>query len=435
MKLPPQLLGFLRNKLATDIGWTLGGFAILALSGVVINIAVTLLRDTASLGIFNQAYATYIVASQFAVLGIHYSVLRHAAYHEDDQSTRDRLLVTAIVMTGVLGLIAGGLLALAAPMIGRLLDSAPSADAMRIAAFGLVLFPLNKVLIAYVNGLRRMKAFAILQSVRYLTVMIVVIGISLTDLPFAFAAFSFLAAETIVALASLAYLWKQGLLHVRGFDSSWFKTHLTFGTKSMMAGMFGELNARLDVLMVGVFMSDQAVGLYSFAAMLADGLFHVLTMIRTNFNPLLVAAARDNQWEQPMSLMQKSRKFLTPITGALALGLIMAFYFIAIYVVPSKGLLEAMPAAIILMLGLTLIARFIPFDNVLLASGHPAYQAGQQASIVVANLLAGIMLIPILGLAGAAASTVIGYVAGIIVLVLMARRLIGWNLVFNRMAA
>ncbi|MCC6247653.1 MAG: hypothetical protein IT499_07825, partial [Rubrivivax sp.] len=74
------------HKLSRDIAWTLGSFVLLAASGMVINLVVAGVRDAAALGVFNQAYAVYIIASQLATLGLHYSVLRHAALHEADEA-------------------------------------------------------------------------------------------------------------------------------------------------------------------------------------------------------------------------------------------------------------------------------------------------------------------------------------------------------------
>jgi hypothetical protein len=46
--------------------------------------------------------------------------------------------------------------------------------------------------------------------------------------------------------------------------------------------------------MIGIFLPDREVGIYSFAAMMVDGMYHVLAMVRLNFNPVLVAAVRDS---------------------------------------------------------------------------------------------------------------------------------------------
>ena len=83
------------QKLSRDIAYTLGSFFVLAISGIVINIVIMGFRDAAALGVFNLAYAVYIMLSQFAVWGLHYSVLRHAAYYESDPEERGHMLLTA----------------------------------------------------------------------------------------------------------------------------------------------------------------------------------------------------------------------------------------------------------------------------------------------------------------------------------------------------
>ena len=160
-----QRLG--RDKLSQDIAWTLGSFVVLAASGIVINIVVTRLRDADALGVFNQAYAVYIIVSQFAVWGMHYSVLRHAALFDTDPAERGRMLATAGLCSLLLGTLAACALWLAQPLLASAFDSAPTGRAVGYGALGLILFPLNKVLLAYLNGLRRMKAFSLLQGVRW----------------------------------------------------------------------------------------------------------------------------------------------------------------------------------------------------------------------------------------------------------------------------
>src|SRR5690606_33737439 len=78
--------------------------------------------------------------------------------------------VGALVPTLVLAVAAAAGFVLLAPSIGRLLDSEDVATGMRWAAPGLFCFALNKVLLGVVNGLRRMRAFAVYSSLRYLLI-------------------------------------------------------------------------------------------------------------------------------------------------------------------------------------------------------------------------------------------------------------------------
>ncbi len=419
------------QKLTRDIAYSMGSFVVLAISGIVINIVVTALRDAAALGVFNLAYAVYIVISQFAVWGIHYSVLRHAAYYQEFPVERGRMLLTAGALALLFGLAAASLTALAEPLFARAFTSDETGRAIRNSAFGLLLFPLNKVLLAYLNGLRQMKAFSVLQALRYLTVMALVSAVAASDLPIEYATFGFLVAEAFTAAAACVFLARRSLATPLNFSRHWVGKHFAFGSKGLMAGMFAEVNSRIDVLMIGYFLSDRATGIYSFAAMLVDGLYHVLAMIRINFNPMLVAAVRDNDWDQARRLRMQSGKYVQPVMLGLSAALVLAYYVFTAWVLPGKGLLEGLPSLLVLTIGLNAVAIFVPFDNLMMVSGHPGFQTAQQLATVFANALVAVLLLPILGIEGAAIGTAVSYLCGITMLVFFTRRLLGWSLISN----
>lgn len=425
-----QRLG--RDKLSQDIAWTLGSFVVLAASGIVINIVVTRLRDADALGVFNQAYAVYIIVSQFAVWGMHYSVLRHAALFDTDPAERGRMLATAGLCSLLLGTLAACALWLAQPLLASAFDSAPTGRAVGYGALGLILFPLNKVLLAYLNGLRRMKAFSLLQGVRYAVVMVVVAAVAASPWPVEMATFAFAVAEAVTASGAMFYIARRQLTGPLVPMRAWVKKHFAFGSKGLMAGMFAEVNSRIDVLLIGAFLSDRAVGIYSFAAMLVDGLYHVLAMVRINFNPLLVAAMRDGDWAQAQRLLSRSKRLVWPLTVVLSFVVVAGFWLLATIVGTDKGLLEGLPSLVILLAGLTLISALVPFDNLLMVVGHPGYQTLQQLATVGTNAVIAVLLLPVLGIEGAAIGTAASYLAGIIMLTLFAHRVVRWNLLSNR---
>lgn len=425
---------FRTQKLTRDIAWSMGSFFVLAISGIVINISVTAFRDAAALGVFNLAYAVYIVISQFAVWGIHYSVLRHTAYYKEALAERTRMLCTAVCLSLLLGIIFAALTALAESLFVRVFASPSTGAAIRNAALGLLLFPLNKVLLAYLNGLREMKAFSIFQGLRYFLVMLFVSAVAASSLPIELTAISFFIAECMTALAVLVYIARQRLIQSPQFCVKWMKKHFVFGSKGLLGGMFAEVNSRIDVLMIGYFLSDRATGIYSFAAMLVDGLYHVVALIRINFNPVLVTVIRDGDWEKARQLRKQAKKFVLPSVVTLSLVLIAAYCILALWVVPNKGLIEGLPSLLILLAGLNTIALFLPFDNLMVVTGHPGYQAAQQIFTVAANVLVAAILLPLLGIEGAACGTAISYLTGITMLIVFSHRLLGWQLISNRTA-
>jgi O-antigen/teichoic acid export membrane protein len=422
---------FLGQKLGRDIVWTIASFGVLAMSGMAINFVITGTRDAAALGIFNLTYAIYVIASQVASMGVHYSVLRQTALLEKDPSERGKMLATGVVTSLVLGVLAAVGLELLAPLLSHLFDSPKTILALRYAALGLILFPTTKVLIACVNGVRHMRAFSVFQALRYIVVMGWVSAISISERNFEEAALCFLVAEISTIVVASLYLFIKREFRSLRFSTGWMKEHLRFGSRSLFAGMFSEMNSRIDIILLGIFLSDQQVGIYSFAAMLADGVYHLLAMVRVNFNPLIVAAMRDKSWVELQRLLGVTKRYMPIATGLLAIILLLSLYSISEFFLPSKGLAAGLPSMLILLVGITIISPFVPFDNLLLNSGFPALQTVQQVVVFFANAGLNVLLVPVLGIEGAAIGTAVGYLVGLMVLYKFARMKINWNLFTN----
>jgi len=196
--------------------------------------------------------------------------------------------------------------------------------------------------------------------------------------------------------------------------------------------MFGEINTRVDVLCLGFFLGDRDVGIYSFVAMLLDGLYHLLAMVRVNFNPVLVNCVRDNGWPEAQRMLRLSKRFIPLIMVALSLIVFAFFWVVTFQLVPERGLQEGTMVLFILLSGLVIISPFIPFDNLMLISGYPGRQTAQQAVAFVTNVSLNLTLIPLIGIEGAAIGTACSYLASVVSLILMTDQRLGWNLLTNR---
>jgi O-antigen/teichoic acid export membrane protein len=421
-------------KLTRDFAWTFGSVAVLGVSGILVNILVVATRDASALGVFNLTYAVYIVASQLASYGVHYSALRHAAILQENREESGRMLFTAMLLALGLGAVASVALGFAAPLSRWVFGSSDVAEALSYAAWGLLFFPLNKVMVSYANSLRHMKAFALLQSTRYISVLVVVAVVCLSGVEFTYAALAFVVAESVTCLFCFIMLGRMHMLPLLRVSRPWAKRHLVFGSKGVMAGILFDLNTRLDVLLLGTMLSDRAVGIYSFAAMLIEGLQQLFTILRVNFNPLLVTALRDGDHSTAVSLLKATHRYVRLGTACLC-GVLLAAFMIAVHwLIPGKGLEEGLGVLLVLGAGLTLISAFVPFDNLLMVSGHPGYQTAQSAFISSVNALLCLALVPAIGITGAALATAAGYIAGIGFLLYYSPRLVGWDMRRNRFA-
>jgi len=419
------------SRFQAALVWNIGSLAVLGVSGIALNALIGALYDEAALGMFNQALAAYIFFSQAAVGGIDRSVLKEVA-----ACAEERLRVTATVAAGLLPtVLLAGLVTVvfwfARIPIGAWLESPGTAEGIAWATPGLFFFALNKVLLATVNGLSRMRAFAVYQALRYVLILAALGGFALLDTEREHAAhlagvFSFAEGGLFLVLALEVWLQVRGPL-VRDWRER-IGPHLRFGLRSVGSGVLLELNARVDVLMIGWLMLDSDVGVYTFAAMICEGIYQLLVVLQNLYNPVLAREIAAKRLEELHATIQrgKRRTYLGMLAAA---GLALLLYPVALELLTDKpGFGESVVPFRWLLLGIVLCAGYIPFAQTLLMAGHPATHTLYMVLTVLFNVAGNAILIPQLGLAGAAISTSISMFLGIFVLTGFVRRRTGLRL-------
>lgn len=389
---------------------------ILAVSGISINVLIASNYGSGAVGVFNQIFALYIISSQLAVGGVHFSVLKYTAQHDNRSGVILPILHSGLLVVFALsGFVALALL-LGKNIIGEVLDSPPVLNGIYFIAPSLIFFSLNKLLLSCLNGLRMMRAFATVSGLRYILIISFVCYVSVSGMSSELLPASFLFSEIILFPIQIFILRKK-LLSIRfKVEKYWIKKHSIFGFKAFLSGVFIELNSRVDVLMLGIFSSDSVVGLYSFAAMLAEGFYQLLIVVRNNINPVMGKLILANRIEEFKRIVVKTRSIVYPVMFLIG-SLTIALYLPMLNFLPNGDeFSDSLPVLTILLLGLVLISGFVPFDAILTQSGFPATQTFINAFGLIINILLNIFLIPLYGPIGAALATSASLVLTIIYL-------------------
>jgi stage V sporulation protein B len=395
----------LPERFASGTVWTAGGFAVFAVAGVLINVIVAAAYGAAPLGVFNLVVTVYTLASQLAVLGIHNSVVRHIALHESrHRGHRPSILAGALGVTVVLAVVVSGALYLFATPYAVVTNSPDTAIGLRLISPALALFALNKVLMAALNGERRMRAFALGQVLRSVILVGTVAvaaqrGWDPARLPIAFV---YSELTLFVALA-VPRLREIGQVDLR-LTSRWFATHTSFGVRGFLGGFMVEANSRVDVLMLGVFVDDRTVGLYSFASMFVVGMHNLMMVVKQNVNPVLSERWASRQHEEIRLLVRTVRRFVYPGTLVASVALFAVFPFIA-RLLGEDGSRDSTIMLAILLAGVVVASGHLTFDMFLVQAGHPGVHTLYAAASVATNVVLNLALIPRFGGIGAAIAT------------------------------
>jgi O-antigen/teichoic acid export membrane protein len=424
-------LSLQKSRFTRDFIWNVASLGVLGVSGMLINSIILSACGNAALGVFNQVFAIYIIASQLAVGGLQFSTLKHCSHVQDNLPECALVTSSALMLVALLGLpICLGLFLLR-PIIGREILSPAVAEGLGYAVPGLFLYSLNKVLLMVLNGLRHMRAFAIFQALRYLLILGGVILVIILGWPGSRLPLSLTLAEVLLFIGLWEYIRHKLFSLEFSFSAvmrSWFRRHLSFGTRGFLSGVLIEMNTRVDVLLIGYFLSDVMVGIYSFGAVFAEGFAQLCIVMRQNLDPLIGQAFAERDRERIMALSSKVRQKFLPLMVGLGAALVAGFPLLIWLISPDPANWKSWGILAILVGGIVVGASYRPFSGILLLGGRPGMFTFLMASSVTLNALLNLLLIPHLGIAGSALATSTVYMLEALAVVLMARQLFGIRL-------
>ncbi|MEX2271852.1 MAG: polysaccharide biosynthesis C-terminal domain-containing protein [Vicinamibacterales bacterium] len=396
------------RRMARDTAWNFAALGVTAGVGGIITLLIAGRMGPAALGVFAQLYAVHVIGAQAAAFGIHDSTQKHVAEYAWKGAADDAIIAAGVTMVALLGLAAGGLLTAGAAALASLAGSSDVRSGLYLVAPGIMFFALNKVLFGALNGRGLLRRYAVMQFLRAALVLIAAAVITRGDLPVHAVGAIFTAAELALLPCLLAAV-RPGFRIPAAAMGEWCRRHFAFGGRGLVNGVLLEAHLRVDVIALSYFVPDRAVGIYAFAMLFAEAIYQVPVVIRTVAYPTLVQLASRGD----RAALARTTRRLSLVGGGTcamaAVAVAMSYPLIAARFDPA--FLLGVSVLQILLIGMTVYAFFVPFDQLLLQSGLPGRQSVMMALYVATNVILNILLIPEYGLAGAAIATALALAA------------------------
>lgn len=416
------------RRFSVDVAWNVAGLAVAGSGGILANLLVLSVCGAEALGLFNLVFAIYLIVSQVAVGGVQYSVISHYARSVDPEREGPALVSSAVALVFLLGAVIAAAVYAAAPAIAAAMDKPGVAAGLRMAAPGLLFFAVNKALLMAVNARRHMRMFAVFQSLRCL-LLIASLAVLAAVAPPEWLAAALTLTEAVLLVVLLLYTGLRVCpLSWRCIDRAWLRRHAGFGMRGFLTGVLGEMNTRVDVIMLGFFAGNAMIGVYSFSAMLAEGFAQLSVVVRQNMDPLIGRYFAQGTLAELPALTRRVRRVFVPVMVALAV-LISAGYAAVLWWFDVPPMWRTGGVVLAILLGaLAANAAYRPFLGILIQGGRPGVNTVLVAALVMANILLNAVLIPWFGLPGAAVATGMVCVAEAVAIRMLARRLWGITL-------
>jgi len=229
-------------------------------------------------------------------------------------------------------------------------------------------------------------------------------------LPFIFVFYAYLAAVILASLGLGIYTIKKLPQRVRlttGRDAPPMKKELlAFSAPLMGTALLGMAMGWIDTLLIGYFKSPEAVGLYNAAHPLTQFIFGPLLALNIIYTPIATGLYAQNRTSELRRNYTILTKWLAAVT--FPIFLVMVLYPEAVlYLLFGAGYGGAAPVLRILAAGVILSNLFGPNRRTLVVMGYTRFLFWMNLAALSTNIIANIILIPMLGILGAAITSLI----------------------------
>ncbi len=398
---------FSKDAFANLLAVGLGGVLYVLLNALIINS-----YSEATLGVFNQAFAIYILFSQLTVFGIHLSIQQFVPRYKNDVEILKTGLFSALLCTGIISTLVTVLAYPTLPWITGIFNSIDVTKAVQLCLWGVVFFSLNKVLLAYLNGMRLMVSFALGTLIRFVGMFLcVVVIIFVIDKP-QLLVLALVIPELFLFLLLLILSRKNLMFKINKQVFKYVNEHISFGKNAFIGNVLIDVNTRVDVVMLGYFLTDSEVGIYSFVLAVAEGILQIPVVFRNNINPIITKASVLSNLSGKLSrVLSKNIRAFYKVIGGIAL-LAIVCYPVGLFVLSVEEHFWVYWALFaILVGGIVLASGYLPFNMMFNQLNKPGIQSRFFFWIFIINVLANGLLIKTIGLYGAAIGTSISYIS------------------------
>ncbi len=394
------------KKLDLNVFFTILSFITLGLCGILINTFIIKKYDAQFLGKFNLLLSFLIIISQFSTAGVHLSVLKYNTHFHSNKKLASNVVTSAMLIVIVISLIIISLLYTFSNHILNQFNIRDFTYPFLSMLPAILFFSLNKVLLMGLIGLNNIRGYSFFNGIRYIFLLFYLIIFYFVSIPDKLLGLIFSCSEFTIFLILVVYFF----YYVNRFqmpDIEWIKTHLSFGFRGLWGGALMETNTKIDILMIGYFLSEKSIGIYSFASMIADGFSMLYYVLRKNIEPIIGNAFFKKEPEIIVKTIRQFRKRYVPfiITAGITIVSIYPFVFGKILHIDREIVFKSWHV-ILILIGFNICTSFIqPFIGFVNLAGKPEYFSMTILISISLNITLNSILIPHFNLIGAAIAT------------------------------
>lgn len=382
-------------------------FSLQVLLGFLIFTVIYYRKGANELGIFIQSYTFFVLLGQLSVIGINESVLQKISSKNKEKNIFLNAFISVIFFLILFCIILYNFF----PLIVGFFKSEELFYSNSYLYLAIFFFGLNKLAFSYFIANKKLNYFAFLNFLRPFNLSLLII-FNIFYIEAINYSFLFLLAETFLFIISYLIIIKIEKLNELKISFLNIINHYKFGLKVFINSFLNESFIRIDILIVGLLLSDREVGIYGLAALFLEGVYQFAIVIRNIINPEIGYLYSAKNYRAIVKLSKKYSLICLLIIVSISSLVILSFDYLLIFVNEFE-LSSAKGILIILLFGLSFYALIIPLENLLFQANQPIYQSIYMLLMTTLNIILNIIFIQQYGLIGAAIATSLTYISSI----------------------
>ena len=280
---------------------------------------------------------------------------------------------------------------------------------------------LTMILMAVLNGLQRFREFHVLRVSLNVAIAIGLVAIALAgDVTVESAVAIYLITNAMVLAATATAVARAEKMRL-GFDGSLLREMVVFGLKSHTAAVAGQLNSRLDQLLISAFLAPARLGLYVIGVTLSS------LSVLLGQSVAMVALPAVAEVEDPGERRRRAARFVSVTAlGATILTVpLIVFTPQLIELFFGASFLPATDVTRVLLVASVALSLNRVLQVVLQAANRPLDAGIAEVVAVAVTALALAALLPPLGILGAGLASLLAYVTSTAWMLRRVKRLLG----------
>jgi len=412
------------KKFGLDVGWVLFSLTSSAVFTFLLRIILARWFGPYDFGLFSMIIVIHGIAVLIGNFGIQLALIKYTAEYKYDKEKLDEISSAALISSIVCGSITGIILFVFSGLISSIFNMPGLAHLCKILA---ILFPFSSFLeslIGLFNGLRIMKSYACLIILRSFLMILFCLVLAKLGFDVAGAVFGIVLSVIFSCLLGIKLAKKYLSINLTGFFQNTKKLFL-FGIQMFGTNAINLLTNQTDILLIGYFLAETQVGYYAAAVSVTMLFLLIPHAIQRVTYPASSDYWFNNNYQALHKMIDKSMKYSACILLPLGLGIGFFAKEITILIFGLDYIYAILPLYILLIAKVFSGATIVPIGASFSGIGRPDISLKICGFQFVLNFILNVLLIPRLGIAGAALATTISLLAGNILALVLLTQIIG----------